>query len=574
MEGLYHFLPKGAISDHLQDSVDGALMTAPTHITFAEFIYLLILTTTGVALSFTNALVVGFAAVLADIDTGASRIGRVFPALTIWIERRFGHRTLTHSMVFAILLAVILLPLLLFVPDIYVVFLAGYLSHPILDTVTINGVKLFWPFSNSRCVFPLEVNHPYRYRTQTGSKVDRALGLIFLLGCVPTYLIAAQGYERFIRFTQKNIESAVRDYNELSRTHQVFADIRAHNLLTKERIEGRFEVIGAINTKTLIFRGPEHRLHSLGVEYQSEYVAERVLCQEGSPVRISCRQIDMENQPLIQLREQIEPGREAQFFGELKTPDPFAVPQDGNEFLSISGSGGSIKFSYASYDDIRKMGLENLFINKGTLTMRTLIPETEVGDSNRAGAAQFARYSRVSFQIDIKEPLELLIARGDTVTQGQLIATWGALLDTRNKMDLLRKKVDATADEIRMKLSEADEKILQARNALEADSISQVIAGELARQGYASNLALDQSLRKRESSRLHYDRLRAERGTLRQRYEIILEGLYNEIEGLSQKARRTALASESHAPVAGIIEEVRQAVLGTKVHVYILIRQQ
>ena len=54
-------------------------MIASTHITFAEFIYLLLLTTTGVVLNATNAIIIAFAAVLPDIDTAASIIGKNIP---------------------------------------------------------------------------------------------------------------------------------------------------------------------------------------------------------------------------------------------------------------------------------------------------------------------------------------------------------------------------------------------------------------------------------------------------------------------------------------------------------------
>jgi len=79
---------------------------ASTHITFAEFIYLLLLTTTGVVLSATNAIIIAFAAVLPDIDTAASIIGKMFPFISKPLERRFGHRTLTHSLMMIIIIAV------------------------------------------------------------------------------------------------------------------------------------------------------------------------------------------------------------------------------------------------------------------------------------------------------------------------------------------------------------------------------------------------------------------------------------------------------------------------------------
>jgi len=222
-------------------------MTSPTHITFAEFIYLLLLTTTGVTLNPLNAIVIALASVLPDIDTAASHPGRLVPVFSRHLERRFGHRTLTHSAIFIIALSVLLVPIWLISPDPYICILAGYSSHPFLDTMTVHGVKLFYPLSSVKCVFPLEVNNPHRYRLQTGSKMDKILGVIFLLGCIPVFLIAHQGYERFIRSTQRNVESAVRDYNDFSRDNLVLAATNAYNSMTRTPLIGVFEIVGALN---------------------------------------------------------------------------------------------------------------------------------------------------------------------------------------------------------------------------------------------------------------------------------------------------------------------------------------
>ena len=84
----------------------------------------------------------------------------------------------------------------------------------------------------------MEMNHPHSYRMQTGSKTDLMLSVIFLLGCIPTLFIASQGYERFIRSTQQNIEAAVRDYNEYSKDYLVFADVQAYDMFTKRPLTG------------------------------------------------------------------------------------------------------------------------------------------------------------------------------------------------------------------------------------------------------------------------------------------------------------------------------------------------
>jgi len=169
------------------------------------------------------------------------------------LEARFGHRTITHSLVFIAGLFVALLPVAWWREDLYYCFCVGYATHPLLDTMTINGVRLFYPVGGGKCVFPMDVNHPHRYRCRRlafrrypGGRVPHRLA-----AGVP---VAQEGYERFVRITQGSVESAVRDYNDMSRTHRVLADIRAHNLVTKRSLSGRFELLGSIDERTLVFR--------------------------------------------------------------------------------------------------------------------------------------------------------------------------------------------------------------------------------------------------------------------------------------------------------------------------------
>jgi len=273
-------------------------MTSPTHITFAEFIYLLILTTLGVSLSLVNALVIAVSSLLPDIDTQASIIGKTFPFISARIERRFGHRTLTHSIPFILGVAFLTLPLILWNSSLYACFITGYASHPFLDTMTVNGVRLFYPFSGAKCVFPFEVNNPHRYRIQTGSKGEKMLAALFLIGCIPTSMIAYEGYERFVRTAQQNIEAAVRDYNEFSRDHLVVARVVAHNAITKQPFSETVEIVGALNPHTLVFKGSDAGLHTIGKEFQADFVAENIVCFRGSAALSSLRNIDIRNQLL------------------------------------------------------------------------------------------------------------------------------------------------------------------------------------------------------------------------------------------------------------------------------------
>jgi endonuclease YncB( thermonuclease family) len=79
---------------------------------------------------------------LPDIDTAASRIGRLLPEISQAIERRWGHRTLTHSIWVVLLVALITVPL----TGQWFLVLA-YASHLLLDMLVggNSGVALVWP---------------------------------------------------------------------------------------------------------------------------------------------------------------------------------------------------------------------------------------------------------------------------------------------------------------------------------------------------------------------------------------------------------------------------------------------
>ena len=379
-------------------------MTTPTHVSFAEFIYLLLLTTTGVALNTFNAFIIAIASILPDIDTAASYPGRAMPSVSIRLERRFGHRTLTHSVIFIVALAAILLPSRLLSADLYTCILAGYASHPFLDTMTVHGVKLFFPLSSVKCVFPLEVNNPHRYRMQSGSKLDRILGFFFLIGCLPVFLIANQGYERFIRSTQKNIESAVRDFNEFSRDNIVTGNTKAYNMLTKQPFVGSVEVIGALNPSTLIFKGADGDLHTLGKDFEADFVAENILCERGAPARSFVRSIDLSNQLLSQITTYIDTSVENYLFGDLTTSDKVSLPENIRMFSPITGGGGTIKLNYARYHDISTFNLEYVFIAKGILTVKSILPG-KIPESHLAQGLTLPRlenFTQISVTLDPK----------------------------------------------------------------------------------------------------------------------------------------------------------------------------
>ncbi len=110
-----------------------------THIAFAIFLILLFLAKIEHKITFV--LVLFVAAIIPDIDTRFSKIGKrkIFRLLQFFVK----HRGLFHSFFFLIFITLILV---LFLPIASLPFFLGYASHLVLDSFTIEGVSLFYPF--------------------------------------------------------------------------------------------------------------------------------------------------------------------------------------------------------------------------------------------------------------------------------------------------------------------------------------------------------------------------------------------------------------------------------------------
>ena len=145
-------------------------MTAPNHIIGG-------ITFTGVfgsiigfnIISDWRYLVVCFiASQLPDIDHTKSLIGKSVLPLAKIINKRYGHRTITHSLVcwLALSLFAFFLQRTFFV-DLYIaeVFTLAYFSHLLFDCMTVMGVPLLYPLIKNACVLP--GNPSMRIRTSS-----------------------------------------------------------------------------------------------------------------------------------------------------------------------------------------------------------------------------------------------------------------------------------------------------------------------------------------------------------------------------------------------------------------------
>ena len=127
---------------------------------------------TSLLMGTANPMALGLAVVgsqLPDLDTTSSLIGQVFFPISSWIEERFPHRSITHSLMATAAVAAIALPVGHFLGDIRtaIALPLGHLLACFSDTFTKQGAQLFWPTP----AWSISVSNPNR-RITTGSPAE------------------------------------------------------------------------------------------------------------------------------------------------------------------------------------------------------------------------------------------------------------------------------------------------------------------------------------------------------------------------------------------------------------------
>jgi len=141
-----------------------------THFAFSFLIGLLFINILNPANQILFIILVLFGSAFPDIDQPNSKIGRKIKIIG-WF---FRHRGIFHS----IFMALIISYTIYFFTGYFSAFLIGYLSHLVIDAMTISGIAFLYPFSKKRV----------RGFIKTGAISENLMFLGFLAGIIYTLI--------------------------------------------------------------------------------------------------------------------------------------------------------------------------------------------------------------------------------------------------------------------------------------------------------------------------------------------------------------------------------------------------
>ena len=471
-------------------------MRLGTHITGGVLAYTVTATFFQVPWTATGIVEAAAASAAPDIDTMGSTVGRVFSPLARRIERRFGHRTITHCYAAQVTVGVLALPFLWGgLPHIYAAIVAGYVSHCFLDTLTVQGVRVFWPWSDVRGVFPFYNRQVTAYRTTTGSRVDATFGVAFLLVTIPFGFVQADGYQRLVRRVQADASAAVRDFLDWSAEGTiVYVDVEASDPQQMRRLSGRYEAIGTTGANTLLVRDSTDGLvFSLGPAYTANFQPDRVVAHQGEHVTVSHRQIDMEGRVLADLDNLVPRGKDGQrvrhlLDGQVTLTEAAGVTPDEFHFNTVTGSDRRLSFRFATLRDLDRLELLGFIVEAGVVNVRVYLPDGLAETYDPEGMAA-SDVRRVSFAHKPSEPPRMLVEEGDTVAVGDTLAVLTSSALVNAQLDVAEASANLAAAQADIPPLASSHVTLRQRLTAAEATVARV--QERAAEGFESQSAID-----------------------------------------------------------------------------------
>jgi inner membrane protein len=465
-------------------------MIAPTHIVFGALSASLLGTFVNVIFSPLALSFAALGAVFPDIDTTASFIGRIFSPLALFLERRFGHRTLTHSFLGTLVFALVFLPLFIFRnKQFFLCLVLGYFSHILLDALNKSGVPLFYP-DLTRSVMPGNE----RYRISTSSREELIfLGILVVFSAfvIPLNRIGIRGALHYLIRTP---QSAVVDYlNYSAKDYRVSVEFEGIFNVSQRRIKGNWEVLGSSSKNSLIVRSKEGKIYSIGSNPQDNIRSLSIRSKKIDKITVQSQEIHLQNQPLSDIFKYIPANTvfNAYLFGYIKTYDKPMVKVSVDEFNVIKVGINRLDFNYATKEDILTQNLSNVLAIEGQILIRTIYPVKDYKISNGVYKDKEVKQrmelifppmqmhsSRVItlYIKDIYSIDELKVKTDDTIKKGSLLAS----LEQKRRIILLEYQ----AAQERLMITEADLK----RERLEVQDTLKLKEKENQALGAARNL--------------------------------------------------------------------------------------
>ncbi len=288
------------------------------------------------------------ASLLPDVDSSKSLLGRVIP-ISLLLEKRFGHRTITHSIVGSLIIAFVTSPLIFTVGAVYwqainLAYFCGWYA----DSFTKAGVCAFYP-SNIRLVTPGN----YKLRLRSGAPGEFIILVMFAIALTFAINVNSKGgIMRMANLLLAQPEGVVELYRAKGDRSQILVSVTGQYTDDNQQINSKkFELLYPIGQDLLVKNVDNNKLYLAGKTGSSLHIiTSKVEAHEGIKISVSTTEVKLEDKEITKVIP--EYSRQIYISGSLKIDEELNLPSSSDHFEPIQCSEKTCKFEAATPADI------------------------------------------------------------------------------------------------------------------------------------------------------------------------------------------------------------------------------
>ncbi|MBR8832972.1 MAG: metal-dependent hydrolase [Stigonema ocellatum SAG 48.90 = DSM 106950] len=315
-------------------------MMALTHIVVSATATSLLLSTANPALIAIG----GIAGLLPDVDISTSWAGRILPWVSHWLERRFPHRSCTHSLFASGVVAVVTYSIVFLLEGRFLLlahaFNIGFFFGWLLDMFSKSGVEMFWP-STERYVCPGN----RKFRLKTGSPAESIVFIMLTVLAITVFNINDSGgmMKQFNRL-MATPTGVMEIYNQSGSTHVIFVHIKGVRSGDRSPIDGDFRIVEA-KGQDFIVQSTSGEIYKVGTDAEAQIIADQITADVKGTAITNLEQLTIDDEALPSVLDKFKrPGSTVFLTGQLTIDDAQGVnyTSDPYQFPIIKVSKASV----------------------------------------------------------------------------------------------------------------------------------------------------------------------------------------------------------------------------------------
>ena len=307
-----------------------------------------------------------------DIDTSTSSIGQILWPISRWIEKRYPHRSVTHSFIFTAALAVISIALRWRYQIDMKVAIALPLGHLVAcfsDTFTKAGVQLFWP-SPLWCVFGL---NPKRRLTTGGTGEYWVLvGAVVAIG-INVALNNSGGLSQLTAESLGLRSGIIETYQRNASNKQVFAIVEGTFIADSSSASGKYFIISQVANEFVLLN--RSGIYQTGATHQID--ASKVTTEIGAPAQQQVLPLSFAEEeilPKLVSIAQSHPKALILLSGQvtIDSPEEVSIVPKPGQLETVKLSANQLVFNYCPLPQI--LDKLNLQFGSGNIELKIITP--------------------------------------------------------------------------------------------------------------------------------------------------------------------------------------------------------